>query len=106
LSSGEDSVLLYCDRCLVAVHPKCYLVNEKELEGETWLCLPCRLFIYLLIYTLCRNGIPIRDELNRPNPERLCKLCGHSGGALYEVKNEKIWAHAACVVPFDGVNFL
>jgi hypothetical protein len=53
-----------------------------------------------------RKGIDVRDASGKLNSLRCCKLCGHYGGALFEVLGEEAWVHATCTLPFDEVDIM
>jgi hypothetical protein len=76
---------------------------KKILRKKVGCVLLAGSFLVVVRFLHFRNGVEVRDRGGNLNPSRRCKLCGHYGGALYEVLGEKSWVHVACVLPFDEV---
>lgn len=72
--SEPDDMLVFCDRCNLAVHQGCYGVSKLP-EGE-WLC------------SVCRQG--------RLPQETRCCLCLHEGGAMHRTIDGR-FIHLICV---------
>ena len=76
--SIEGNLILFCDKCNVAVHQICYGV--KNVPSGEWLC------------RRCEEGLtPKQGE---------CILCPRAGGALKPcaglVSGKKVWVHLFC----------
>ena len=72
--SEPDDMLVFCDRCNLAVHQGCYGVSKLP-EGE-WLCSVCR-----------RGRLP---------SETFCCVCLHAGGAMHPTADGR-FVHLICV---------
>lgn len=76
--SIEGNLILFCDKCNVAVHQICYGV--KNVPSGEWLCRRC--------------------EEGRAPKQGECILCPRAGGALKPcadlVGGKKVWVHLFC----------
>ena len=102
--SQPPNVIVFCDRCDVAVHQTCYDVYEVP-ENE-WLCWPCR------EYEEAQRaaGVPqaeIRPLHALPDERRQliggsrdvkCALCPIRCGAFRRTVNGQQWVHQACAM--------
>uniref|UniRef100_A0A914V0E7 PHD-type domain-containing protein n=1 Tax=Plectus sambesii TaxID=2011161 RepID=A0A914V0E7_9BILA len=87
----EDEVI-QCDKCGLAVHENCYMVDLEEQEDsddsssatEPWFCEPC-------VYGL---DVP-------PN----CELCPNRFGAFKRSDIGGKWVHLLCALYTRGVTF-
>lgn len=73
--TGDDNLILTCQKCNVKVHQLCYGVIE---DVDDWLC------------DFCQSS---EDGL-----QRVCELCPEATGALKRVANKKTWVHVICAL--------
>lgn len=107
-TSIEPNVIVFCDRCDVAVHQHCY--DLSEVPESEWLCWPCREYEE----KLRAEGVPqieIRplgalpeDRRRLPGGSRdvKCALCPIKGGAFRRTMDGSQWVHTACACWHDG----
>lgn len=103
-SSIEPNVILFCDRCDIAVHQRCY---DVDIVPETeWLCWPCKEHEASLL----AQGVP-QSEIRKPHmmPEdrkkltggardATCTLCPIKLGAFRRTGDGSRWVHQACAL--------
>ena len=107
-TSIEPNVIVFCDRCDVAVHQHCY--DLKEVPESEWLCWPCREYEE----ALRAEGVP-QAEIRPPGAlpedrrrlpggsrEAKCALCPIKGGAFRRTMDGAQWVHTACACWQDG----
>lgn len=97
--SAPPNVILFCDRCDVPVHQRCY--NVKEIPQHEWLCWPCREYEDELV----RQGktreeirpqslsLEHRSQLPGGSKEADCALCPIKGGAFRKTIDGSRWVH-------------
>lgn len=102
--SVEPNVILFCDRCDVAVHQRCYDVHE--VPSAEWLCWPCRVFEE----QQRALGVPqseIRPAHMMPEDRRRltggardakCLLCPIKCGAFRRTADGLHWVHQTCAL--------
>lgn len=116
--SHPPNVIIFCDRCDVAVHQMCYDVHEVP-ENE-WLCWPCREYEDMqraagVPQAEIRNVHAMPDERTRlPGGSRdvKCALCPIKCGAFRKTTHGERWVHQTCaswhpecyIVPSIGPN--
>ncbi len=116
--SHPPNVIIFCDRCDVAVHQMCYDVHEVP-ESE-WLCWPCQEYeerqrVNGVPQSEIRNVHALPDERTRlPGGSRdvKCALCPIRCGAFRKTTNGEQWVHQTCaswhpecyLVPSRGPN--
>ncbi|KAK9810852.1 hypothetical protein WJX73_002323 [Symbiochloris irregularis] len=102
--SLEPDLIVFCERCDVAVHQKCYGLHELP-QGE-WVCWPCRKHEARLL----AQGMPPAQV--RP-PRYLagsagaleggarsthCALCPVRCGAFRQTTDSRHWVHQVCAL--------
>ncbi|CAD7702310.1 unnamed protein product [Ostreobium quekettii] len=106
--SDPPNVIVFCERCDLAVHQECYGVTDIP-PGE-WLCWPCKLHEEALV----RDGVPQREirppryELNSQVDRSKfmeggsravsCALCPVKLGAFKKTTDGESWVHVVCAL--------
>lgn len=110
--SAEPNVIVFCERCDVAVHQNCYSV--PEIPDTEWLCWPCKEFEEAqLAAGKSQDEIrPKRWELEEKgiDPSKLrgggmdvaCMLCPVRGGAIKRSVESRQWCHLVCALWHEG----
>lgn len=102
--SAEPNVILFCDRCDVAVHQKCY--DIPDVPPHEWLCWPCKEYEDSL-----RASGKTQEEIRQPHalPEQRsrlpggskdvkCFLCPIKYGAFRRSSDGSTWVHQTCAM--------
>lgn len=103
-SSMEPNVILFCDRCDVAVHQRCYDVDT--VPTHEWLCWPCK------EYEEAQRAAGVPQDEIRPRhmmPEERkqlkggardvkCALCPIKCGAYRKTVDGQHWVHQTCAL--------
>lgn len=104
--------LLQCKSCKLTVHQHCYAGNLKDeliyggggANGEkgahNWMCDGC-----IWKYSKAAPSSSSSTSSNSRNAEPACSLCLLRGGALKQTDDKQKWAHVACALFVEGVQF-
>jgi hypothetical protein len=102
--SAEPNVIIFCDRCDVAVHQKCY--DIVDVPQHEWLCWPCKEYEEKLrsegksqeeIRPL--HALPEqRSSLPGGSKEVTCFLCPLKYGAFRRSVDGASWVHQTCAM--------
>ncbi|CAM8983351.1 unnamed protein product [Rhodiola kirilowii] len=88
--SEPSNRLIVCGSCGVAVHIKCYGIDEGDIVESSWLCSWCK-------HTSNSEEVSGRDMSSDSKP---CLLCPKQGGALKPLKSNEAgpvkFAHLFC----------
>lgn len=102
--SAEPNVILFCDRCDVAVHQKCY--DIPDVPQHEWLCWPCKEYEDKLksegkvqeeirpLHSLPEH----RSKLPGGSKEVKCFLCPLKFGAFRRSVDGAAWVHQTCAM--------
>ena len=102
--SAEPNVILFCDRCDVAVHQKCY--DIPDVPQHEWLCWPCKEYEDKLkeegrkqeeirpLHSLPEH----RSKLPGGSKEVKCFLCPLKFGAFRRSVDGAAWVHQTCAL--------
>ncbi|KAK9840083.1 hypothetical protein WJX74_003131 [Apatococcus lobatus] len=103
--SEAPNVIVFCERCDLAVHQQCYHVSEIP-DGE-WLCWPCRLYEEEEAAKLVPKAVvrpprwdPSAASARDAGGSRTvtCKLCPVRHGAFRQTIDGLYWVHQACAM--------
>lgn len=102
--SAEPNVILFCDRCDVAVHQKCY--DIPDVPSHEWLCWPCKEYEDKLKEEGKRqeeirplHSLPEhRSKLPGGSKEVKCFLCPLKFGAFRRSVDGAAWVHQTCAM--------
>ena len=97
-TSEGDNLIVFCDRCDVAVHQKCYGVGEVP-EGD-WFCETCA----ACATTTDGDSGSNASAAGAAFPPK-CALCHKKGGALKATACGH-WAHMKCVLYIPELSFV
>lgn len=109
-STNDWNPLVYCNKCNVAVHRKCYGIDISVKESDVWCCDYCGIYPDAKSHrkerrsqspTRMTNGVQQpQHTMNNTQPMRECILCPSSGGALKRVHNSTPaqFAHMVCAL--------
>ncbi|XP_076898676.1 histone-lysine N-methyltransferase ATX4-like [Bidens hawaiensis] len=78
----ESNSIIFCNRCLIAVHQECYGVSGEDFSS--WVCRACE----------------------APEITRECCLCPVKGGPLKPTDIDPLWVHVNCAWFRPEVSFL
>ena len=102
--SAEPNVILFCDRCDVAVHQKCY--DIPDVPQHEWLCWPCKEYEDKMkaegkmqdeirpLHSLPEH----RRKLPGGSKEVKCFLCPLKFGAFRRSSDGAAWVHQTCAM--------
>jgi hypothetical protein len=108
--NDDSDPIVYCDRCNLAVHSRCYGVQREDLlsEDKEWTCRPCS-FMRKLELSVGGTSmspylpLPTRTALARAELSISCRICGLRGGALVrEADSQRRWIHVFCALALPG----
>ncbi|GFR51514.1 hypothetical protein Agub_g13929 [Astrephomene gubernaculifera] len=110
--SVEPNMIVFCERCDIAVHQQCYGVHS--IPADEWLCWPCRLYEE----SQRANGVPQSEirpkrwemdargitnaDLPGGSPAAGCCLCPVRQGAFKRTTDGKAWCHVVCGLWHEG----
>ncbi|KAK9811508.1 hypothetical protein WJX72_005018 [[Myrmecia] bisecta] len=105
--SASPNYIVFCERCDIAVHQKCY--DLDEIPAGEWLCWPCRRYED----DLRRQGVP-QSQIRPPRWEMAgaggrqlpeggsrsvqCALCPVAYGAFRQTVDSQEWVHQVCAL--------
>jgi len=103
--SAPPNLIVFCERCDVAVHQGCYGVGV--VPEHEWLCWPCREHEV----ALAASGVP-RDQVRPPrwatagagappgggSLDTTCALCPVRRGAFRRTVDGAAWVHVPCAL--------
>ncbi|XP_076897208.1 histone-lysine N-methyltransferase ATX5-like [Bidens hawaiensis] len=78
----ESNSIIFCNRCLIAVHQECYGVSGEDFSS--WVCRACE----------------------TPGITRECCLCPVKGGPLKPTDIDPLWVHVNCAWFRPEVSFV
>ena len=102
--SAEPNMIIFCDRCDVAVHQKCY--DVKDVPQHEWLCWPCKEYEDLErakgksqeeirpLHMLPEQ----RKKLPGGSKDIKCLLCPLKYGAFRRTTDGAAWVHQTCAM--------
>lgn len=102
--SAEPNMIIFCDRCDVAVHQKCY--DVVDVPKHEWLCWPCQEFEDQELAVgkaqediRPRHMLPEqRRHLAGGSKEVKCFLCPIKLGAFRKSTDCTVWVHQTCAL--------
>ena len=102
--SVEPNVIIFCDRCDIAVHQRCYDIHD--VPQDEWLCWPCKEFEDTQRAAgQCQDDIrPLhmlpeqRRKLPGGSREVHCCLCPIRFGAFRKTVDGSAWVHQTCAL--------
>ncbi|GIL93860.1 hypothetical protein Vretimale_223 [Volvox reticuliferus] len=110
--SVDPNMIVFCERCDIAVHQHCYGV--RSIPAEEWLCWPCRMYeesqraagvpqseIRPKRWEMEARGIT-HAELPGGSLAVSCCLCPVRQGAFKRTMETKGWCHVVCALWHEG----
>ena len=101
-----DNQIIFCDACNVAVHQKCYGIDQ--IPSGNYFCHTCTYFEIDKEYLAAkrRDGPPMKIT----RPPIVCELCPRRQGAFVQVQTsgptkKAKWAHVSCA-KWSGMNYV